>query len=332
MTSAGSSAETLSGPVDVCVDRPLLSLDRPFTYELPVELDAGIGSLVQVPFHGRATRGWVLGPGRRHAAPHAPVRKVVSPVRFFDDRGLALLRWVSERYVAPLAAVIARAIPPRVASEETASETVARHPTLTVAETDARVLDGYRRGDALLRTSRGGRGRSPSAPPPRTSSGAPSRPSRRAWRRSPGRRARPGGDAGARDRDRDPDAFGDRAALFLGGDKRTRYRTWLEIAAGRYDVVIGTRPAVFAPVERLGLVYVGRESHPAHREDRAPYYHVRDVALRRARLEDGVCSSPRRVRPRRPRRSACPRSRRPRDAGRRSRSSGPVPRAELRGS
>ena len=52
----------LSGPVSICVDRPVLALDRPFTYELPAELGAGLGSLVQVPFHGRAVRGWVLGP------------------------------------------------------------------------------------------------------------------------------------------------------------------------------------------------------------------------------------------------------------------------------
>ena len=43
----------LDGPVAVCIDRPLLSLDRPFTYLLPPELEAGVGSLVQVPFHGR---------------------------------------------------------------------------------------------------------------------------------------------------------------------------------------------------------------------------------------------------------------------------------------
>ena len=124
------------------------------------------------------------------------------------------------------------------------------------------------------------------------------------------------------------EAFGDRAALFLGGDKRTRYRTWLEIAAGRYDVVIGTRPAVFAPVERLGLVYVARESHPAHREDRAPYYHVRDVALARARVDGAVCVlAAAAVRRRRPRRSTFPRSRRPAalaaGGGRPARSRGP---------
>jgi primosomal protein N' len=44
----------------------------------------------------------------------------VSPVRYFDAAMLELLRWVSERYVAPLATLIGRAVPPRVASEEEA--------------------------------------------------------------------------------------------------------------------------------------------------------------------------------------------------------------------
>ncbi len=57
-------------------------------------------------------------PHRGSAGTDARVKKVVSPVRFFDERRLELFRWVSERYVAPLAAVIARAVPPRVASEE----------------------------------------------------------------------------------------------------------------------------------------------------------------------------------------------------------------------
>ena len=42
-------AAVLSGPVAVCVDRPLLSLDRAFTYQLPGELGAQVGSLVRVP-------------------------------------------------------------------------------------------------------------------------------------------------------------------------------------------------------------------------------------------------------------------------------------------
>jgi primosomal protein N' (replication factor Y) len=84
------------------------------------------------------------------------------------------------------------------------------------------------------------------------------------------------------------DAFGDRATLLLAGSRRARFRTWLDVQAGRYDVVVGTRPSIFAPVPDLGLIVIGRESHPALREDRAPYYHVRDVALARGRIAGAV--------------------------------------------
>jgi primosomal protein N' (replication factor Y) len=46
---------------------------------------------------------------------------------------------------------------------------------------------------------------------------------------------------------------------------------------------------VFAPVPNLGLLWVHREAHPGHREERAPRHHIRDVALARARLEGAVC-------------------------------------------
>lgn len=289
MISAGSSADRLAGPVDVCIDRPLLSLDRPFTYELPAELQARLGSLVQVPFHGRATRGWVLGPKVDPPGRLLEVKKVVSPVPFFDERRLELLRWVSRRYVAPLATVIGRAVPPRVASEEADIEAIHSREG-SVASFDASVLADYRGGPDLLDSIATGSAASVLRPAPEDEQAlaveavaACLRGGRRAIVVVPEAVPIPATAAAL------ADAVGERAALFLGGSKRARYRMWLDIARGRYEVVIGTRPAVFAPVDPLGLVYVARESHPAHREDRAPYYHVRDVALERARLEGSTC-------------------------------------------
>lgn len=293
MTSAGSSAEILSGPVGVCVDRPLLSLDRAFTYDLPAELEAGVGSLVQVPFHGRASRGWVLGPTDELPDRLLAVKKVVSVARSFDERRLALFRWMSERYVAPLAAVIARAVPPRVASEEAGWERGAgavRNGDGAGPGSGSGVLAGYRGGERLLRACGGGGGAFVARPAPEDEQASAIEAvaaclagGRRAIVVVPEAVPVPSTAAALLE------AFGDRAVLFLGGDRRVRYRAWLEIAAGRHDLVIGTRPAVFAPVERLGLLYLARESHPAHREDRAPYYHDRDVALTRARIEGAVC-------------------------------------------
>ena len=116
-----------------------------------------MGSFVQVPFHGRATRGWVLGPTDDVPPGMLKVRKAVSAVRFFDERMLELLRWMSERYVAPVATAIVRSHPPRVASEET--QPAATSPRADrAAPTVPAMLGRYREGNELLRAVTGGAG------------------------------------------------------------------------------------------------------------------------------------------------------------------------------
>ncbi len=297
MSSAARSADAgttpsgrpLSGPVSVCIDRPVLSLDRPFTYELSEDLEAGIGSLVQVPFHGRLVRGWVLGPTDDVPARMSNIKKTVSPVRFFDATMLELYRWIGERYLAPLASVIGRSVPPRVASEEAVASQDPR-PPFDDAGREPVVLPGYRNGPALLAAAGEADGCFVLRPAPADESaaavecvGASLARRREAIVLVPEADPLPATAAAIRE------AFGGDVALFLGGDKRARYRMWLDIAAGRYRVVVGTRPAVFAPLSDVGVVYVHREGHSQHREERSPYYHVRDVARERARIDGAVC-------------------------------------------
>lgn len=248
-----------------------------------------MGSLVQVPFHGRSIRGWVLGATDDVPSRVLDVRKAVSPVRFFDDDMLELFRWVSERYVAPLAAVIARSHPPRVASEETE---VLPGPTGGAGRpvVSSRPLIDHRNGAELSRAIGGGSGTFVVRPAPEDevdiaveAVAACLAGGRRAIVLVPEASPMPATAVAVRE------AFGDRVGMLLGGERRSRYRRWLELLAGRFEVVVGTRPAVFAPQLDLGLMLVSRESHPAHREDRAPYHHVRDVSLRRAELSGAVC-------------------------------------------
>ncbi|MGF7236006.1 MAG: primosomal protein N', partial [Frankia sp.] len=67
-----------------------------------------------------------------------------------------------------------------------------------------------------------------------------------------------------------------------------RYRRFLTVVRGRRRVVAGTRAAVFAPVARLGLVVVWDDGDDLHGEPRAPYPHVRDVAVLRSRRESAA--------------------------------------------
>ncbi|MCO1598628.1 primosomal protein N' [Micromonospora sp. RHAY321] len=65
-----------------------------------------------------------------------------------------------------------------------------------------------------------------------------------------------------------------------------RYRAFLAARRGEVPVVIGTRAAMFAPVDRLGLVAVWDDGDDLHSEPRAPYPHARDVLLTRAQLAE----------------------------------------------
>lgn len=67
-----------------------------------------------------------------------------------------------------------------------------------------------------------------------------------------------------------------------------RYRAFLSARRGDVAVVIGTRAAMFAPVERLGLVAIWDDGDDLHAEPRAPYPHARDVLLTRAHLGDAA--------------------------------------------
>ncbi|MBL8878043.1 MAG: primosomal protein N' [Phycisphaerales bacterium] len=63
---------------------------------------------------------------------------------------------------------------------------------------------------------------------------------------------------------------------------RARMDTLRAIAAGGADLVIGTRTAVFAPCARLGLIVVDEEQETSFKNQAAPRFHARDVALIRA--------------------------------------------------
>ncbi|MGQ9575353.1 MAG: replication restart helicase PriA [Thermoguttaceae bacterium] len=66
-----------------------------------------------------------------------------------------------------------------------------------------------------------------------------------------------------------------------------RHHQWQQIAAGRIQIVIGARSAVFAPVPHLGLIVLDEEHEGSFKQESAPRYHARDVALARAQA-DGV--------------------------------------------
>ncbi|MDD5306891.1 MAG: primosomal protein N' [Deltaproteobacteria bacterium] len=77
--------------------------------------------------------------------------------------------------------------------------------------------------------------------------------------------------------------FGDALAVLHSGlTERERFEQWRLLRSGRVHVAVGVRSAVFAPVERLGIVVVDEEHDGSFKQERGFAYNARDLALLRA--------------------------------------------------
>lgn len=80
-----------------------------------------------------------------------------------------------------------------------------------------------------------------------------------------------------------------RLAVFHSGlGEGERYDAWRAAAAGEVDVLIGVRSAVFAPLNRLGLVIVDEEHDASYKQGEGFRYHARDLALLRGQMSEAA--------------------------------------------
>lgn len=271
---------------------PMLSvphLDREFDYLVAAEQsdDAQPGVRVRVRFHGRLVDAFLLE--RRSDTDHVGqlgwLDRVISPEPVLIADVRRLVDAVAARYAGTRPDVLRLAIPPRHAGAEKPAGST---PLLPVVDpVDPAGWSRYAGGGQFLEALGAGRA------------------ARAAWQALPGESwpdrlaeaaatAVSGGHgvlAVVPDQ-RDIDALWRAAvtridssavvALAAGLGPSARYRRWLQVLRGQARLVIGSRSAVFAPVDRLGLVMVWDDGDDTLAEPRAPYPHARDVAMLRA--------------------------------------------------
>ncbi|HEU4421925.1 MAG TPA: primosomal protein N', partial [Pilimelia sp.] len=213
-----------------------------------------------------------------------------------------LARAVADRYAGNLADVLRLAVPPRHARAEAAARPARAEaaalpalpaqrdsPEAPPSPVSSHGWDSHSAGPALLRALADGRA------PRAVWSALPGEdwPARLAEAAAATVRGGLGAVAvvpDARDLDRLDAAMaatlgeGRHVALSAALGPAERYRRFLAARRGDVPVVIGTRAAMFAPVERLGLVLLWDDGDDLHAEPRAPYPHAREVLLTRAQL------------------------------------------------
>jgi primosomal protein N' (replication factor Y) (superfamily II helicase) len=272
----------------VAVDLALPHLDRPFDYLVSDgQSDAARpGCRVRVRFAGQLVDAVILErlAGSAHPGRLARIERVVSAEPVFAPEILTLARAAADRWAGTFADVARLAVPARHARAEA-------QPTAPAATTPEPPVAGLERyGDGVALRTRLAAGESP----------------RGVWAVLPGdwpaelavlARAALSSGRGVvvvvpdhRDVTRVDAALGHELGagrhLTLTADlgPAERYRRFLAVRRGAVRCVVGTRAAVWAPVERLGLVVVWDDGDDLLAEPRAPYCHARDVAVLRAHL------------------------------------------------
>jgi len=77
--------------------------------------------------------------------------------------------------------------------------------------------------------------------------------------------------------------YGDQVALFHSAlSVGERMDEWKRVREGKAKLVLGTRSAVFAPLENIGLIVMDEEHERTYQSEQSPRYHARDVAMFRA--------------------------------------------------
>ena len=72
-------------------------------------------------------------------------------------------------------------------------------------------------------------------------------------------------------------------------DDKERMATWWKVLNNEIDVILGTRSALFLPLQHMGLIVVDEEHEPAYKQTDNPRYHGRDLAVYRALLNRATC-------------------------------------------
>ncbi|AWV48957.1 primosome assembly protein PriA [Mycobacterium leprae Kyoto-2] len=267
-------------------------LDREFDYLVSAEQsdDAQPGVRVRVRFHGRLVDGFVLE--RRNDTEHFGklgwLDRVVSAQPVLTAEVRRLVDAVVARYAGTRPDVLRLAVPTRHARVERETLAIPVSPLpLIPGPVDPSGWEVYGRGGQFLTAL------------------AESRAARAVWQALPGEQwadrfaeaaaqaIRAGRAALAIVPDqRDLDVLwravttrvDERSvvALSAGLGQAVRYQRWLKVLRGSARLVIGTRSAVFAPVNDLGLVMVWSDADDMLAEPRAPYPHAREVAMLRA--------------------------------------------------
>lgn len=275
---------------DVVVDTPVIHLDGLYTYAL-TDLDheiCEIGAFVKVPFGKTLTTGYVVNIRARTTSDIAlkAIVSIISSRALLQPNIWALIQNAATRYCTNPNELIRFAIPPRVASSEKMLLTLPKNASSSKSVTNpsSGLLEAiYGSKISAIASKKSGAILAPTAV---DNFNLLLEMILRKLALGPVLVIVPD----VKDTVRLVEKLSEHGLLdFLrfdsSLDKSARYLAFLQILQGEYQLVIGNRSAIFAPIPNLQSIIILNESDPSNFERRSPYTNTRDLALLRSNNE-----------------------------------------------
>lgn len=245
----------------VWVDNGIYHLDQTFDYAIPASLDSSVsvGVRIEVPFNGKSREGLVIARVESSIEKLKSISKVISPIPVANDATIALIAAVAARWAAHPYDVIRSAIPPRVASIEKnfQANEISEIRSIKPSREFIQLPPFKNPLEALSQFIRNVKGQGSTlviVPESRIANQL-------------------------------HDLHPDSVLLDSDLERSARYRNFLAIANRSQNLVIGTRSAIFAPINNLQRILIFNEGSEHHYERRSPGWNVRDVAILRSQIQ-----------------------------------------------
>ena len=289
----------MTSTAEVAVFSGVRGAARTFTYAVPDGLAPVAGSLVRVRLGPRIAGGVVVG--LDVPPPAGELRQIealVQPDPVLRPQQLRLAGWIAQRYRSSLTDAIRAMVPPALARRARTGSRARAVPRRIPAELALVDEDAARDADATaaqggalaaiegaIRSGRGGAFLLHGV----TGSGKTEvylRAAAAALERGAGAIVLvPEIALTAQVVARFVARFADRVALLHSAlSEGERGDEWRRVLSGAASVVVGSRSALFAPLERVGLIVVDEEQEPSYKQESDPRYHAAEVALELGRI------------------------------------------------
>ncbi|MCX6807172.1 MAG: primosomal protein N' [Candidatus Berkelbacteria bacterium] len=232
--------------------------NQTFTYKIHPEIlpRLKIGSLVLIPFHNRKIEGIILNFHKtKMGIEETKLKKITEIIHeepVIDKSRLELAKWMSQHYFAPLSLCLFEMtpLPPK------RNYKIIPEKTLAVDQSDLR--------DSIIKLCQKVISKNKQVvilfPEIKQASSA-----------YPGLQT----------------IFKGRVVIYHGElNKSERFETWKKIKNKNFDIIIGSRIALFTPLSRLGLIIIQDENSESYKNDRTPRYDTKIVAEKLAKITE----------------------------------------------